>query len=332
MKAEGYLPRWPFPALVSAVLTLSLGCSATGSLQEPTHDTGFGAVAREHIVALSEGIGSRVGGTSNEVRAAGYIETIFRQIGFPTSVQSFTFVVGSSGSPSTRKSANVIAVKEGASGKEIIVGAHYDSQVRGRGAGDNASGVGVMLEIAASIREVATPYTIRFVAFGAEEGGLRGSRHYVGAMGSEEISDVVAMINLDSLVAGDVAYVYGSVGDAGVVRDWILARAREQGLDLRTQPGENADYPAGTTGEFSDHAPFEDAGIQYAYFESTNWTLGARDGYVQVDPRFGERGYIWHTPFDTMDYIESTFPGRIDDRLRLFATMLYQVLTEFTVP
>ena len=323
----------PFlPSLLFAVLAVALLGSASGAVGQSTRDPGPGVVARGHVAALSEGIGARVSGSPGEVRAAGYIENVFRQIGYPTFVQAFNFAGGTRSQRSTLESANVIAVKEGSSTEEIIVGAHYDSEVRGLGAGDNASGVGVMLEIAASVRDVVTPYTIRFVAFGAEEQGLSGSSHYVGEMTSKAIGNVAAMINLDSLIAGDIAYVYGDAGDAGRVRDWILARARELGFNLRTQPGGNPEYPAGTTGGFSDHAPFEDAGIQYAYFESTNWTLGQRDGYVQVDPQLGENGYIWHTPFDTMDYIESIFPSRIDDRLRLYATMLYQVLTEFTGP
>jgi alkaline phosphatase isozyme conversion protein len=315
-----------------AVLTISLQGAALGFVQDSPRDPGFGAVAREHIGELSDRIGARVAGSPGEVWAAGYIENVFSQIGYPTRVQPFSFTGGPRGRRSTRESANVIAVKAGSSNEEIIVGAHYDSEVRGRGAGDNASGVGVMLEIAATIRDVVTPYTIRFIAFGAEEEGLAGSRYMVSEIPPEDIVRVVAMINLDSLIAGDFAYVYGDRGDRGVVRDWVLARAREQGLDLRTQPGENPEYPMGTTGEFSDHASFEDVGIQYAYFESTNWSLGERDGYVQVDPQLGENGYIWHTPFDTMGYIESTFPGRIDARLHLFATMLYQVLTEFSAP
>ncbi len=320
------------PSLLAALLTISPQGLAIGSVQDSPSGPDFGDVARDHIHALSEGIGARVAGSPGEIRAAGYIDNVFRQIGYPTRIQAFTFAGGPRGRRSTRESANVIAVKEGISKEEIVVGAHYDSEVRGRGAGDNASGVGVMLEIAASVRDLMTPYTIRFVAFGAEEEGLAGSRHYVDEMTSEAIGNVVAMINLDSLIAGDIAYVYGNAGDSGIVRDWILTRAGEQGVELQTQPGENPEYPAGTTGDFSDHAPFEDSGIEYAYFESTNWTLGERDGYVQVDPQFGEDGYIWHTPFDTMDYIETIFPGRIDERLRLFATMLYQVLTEYTFP
>jgi hypothetical protein len=151
-------------------------------------------------------------------------------------------------------------------------------------------------------------------------------------MSADEIRSTVAMVNLDSLVVGEIAYVYGSAGDRGVIRDWILRRASEVGMDLRTQAGENPEYPAGTTCDCSDHAAFDEAGIQYVYFESTNWSLGDKDGYVQVDPRYGEGGRVWHTRFDTLDYIDRTFPGRVDQRLGLFSAMLYRTLTEFAAP
>ncbi len=289
-----------------------------------------GRAARAHIVALSEDIGARLAGSPAEARAARYIHGVLEDLGYAAERQSFDFEPEDRRRGAELTSDNVIAVKPGASGREIIVGAHYDSEVRGRGAGDNASGVALMLETAEALRDVETPYTIRFIAFGAEEQGLAGSRHYVESMSDEAIGNTVAMINLDSLIVGEIAYVYGSAGPDGVLRDWILARALEDGLRLRTQTGENPEYPAGTTCDCSDHAPFKDAGIQYAYFESTNWALGDKDGYVQVDARYGEDGRVWHTPFDTLDYIDRTFPGRADARLALFASLLYRALTEYT--
>ena len=109
-------------------------------------------------------------------------------------------------------SANVVAVKKGTSAQEIIVGAHYDSTDAGPGADDNASGVAVMLEVAKLVSEQTTPYTIRFIAFGAEESGLLGSYAYLNQMSQEEFENIIAMIDLDSLVAGDIAYVYSDEG------------------------------------------------------------------------------------------------------------------------
>jgi Zn-dependent M28 family amino/carboxypeptidase len=148
-------------------------------------------------------------------------------------------------------------------------------------------------------------------------------------MSEDEIKNTVAMINLDSVAAGDLAYIYGDQGKKGKIRDWALAYAANYNLALQTQPGENPKYPAGTTGDWSDHAPFKEAGIPYAYLEATNWTLGEKDGYTQVSTEYGVDGEIWHTEYDTLEYINKTFPGRIEARLRVFVTLLEAILTRF---
>ena len=284
-----------------------------------------GEIALAHVDSIANGIGPRPAGTEKEAATVQYLVQVFEKLRYPSQVQPFIATV----KDLTIESANVIAVKHGMSVKEIIVGAHYDSVKVGQGADDNASGVAVILEVAERLRDVETPYTIRFILFGAEEAGLQGSKYYVSQMTDEQKRNTIAMINLDSLAAGDIAYIYGDQGQKGEIRDWALQFAADRDLALQTQTGENPQYPAGTTGDWSDHAPFKVAGIPYAYFESTNWTLGNRDGYTQVDLGYGENGEIWHTSHDTLEYIDETFPGRMQERLHLFVTVLEAILTEY---
>jgi Zn-dependent M28 family amino/carboxypeptidase len=286
-----------------------------------------GEIAYAHVEALSEQIGQRLTGTEKEAEAAQYILLEFERLGYVTELHPFSVTVKGR----VINSANVVAVKPGSSSKEIIVGAHYDSVDTGKGADDNASGVAVILEVAERLRAQDTAYTIRFILFGAEEVGLQGSKYYVSRMTEDEIQNTIAMINLDSVTAGDIAYIYGDEGEKGAIRDWALAFAKDHNLELQTQTGENPEYPAGTTGDWSDHAPFKNAGIQYAYFESTNWVLGDKDGYTQVDLKYGVDGEIWHTEYDTLEYINETFPGRMQERLSLFVTVLEAILTEYYV-
>jgi alkaline phosphatase isozyme conversion protein len=322
------------------VLSILVGCGAPTATPVPATATPVPATAtavtvptaREHLVALSETIGPRVAGSANETEAARYIETVLRDAGYAPLIQPFTFSAVITDVGVTLESANVLATKAGLSTQEIIVGAHYDSVEVGRGADDNASGVAVMLEVATRLKDVQTPYTIKFVAFGAEELDRQGSRYYAGEMTAADVDNTVAMINLDSLIAGDMTYVYGDAGEKGFLRDWLLDMAHKEGLDLRTQTGENPIYPAGTTGDWSDHAPFQTRGVPYAYFEATNWGLGARDGYTQVDERLGVGGEIWHTKYDNLAYIDETFPGRVDQHLELFVTALFNALTQFKIP
>ena len=294
----------------------------------PAEGSALGEGAFRHLTSITENIGPRPTGTESEAQTAEYIIASLEALGYAPESQPFT-AISKNGDVN---SANVIAVKQGLSPQEILVGAHYDSVQVGTGADDNASSVGVLLEVAERIKDRSTPYTIRFILFGAEEVGLEGSKYYASQMKEEQIRNTIAMINLDSLIAGDIPYVYGDAGDAGVMRDWTLEYAKEHNLDLQTQPGTLPEYPPGTTGDFSDHAPFKALGIPYTYFESTNWMLGDKDGYVQVSPEYGKNGKIWHTRYDTIEYIDTTFPGRIQERLNLFVTVLEGILTEYQAP
>ncbi len=317
----------------------------------------YGEIAYRHMEHLSEDIGARVADSvyakpaedDPELMAREYLVREFEGLGYEVDIQHFDFW-----SRGSYQSANVIASKQGVSDKVVIVGAHYDSvapkpiwigasadekttvadavYMYGKGADDNASGVAIMLEAAERIADIETPYTVKFIAFGAEERGLFGSKYYVSQMTEEDIENTVAMINLDSCIAGDNMYVYGDEGEKGWVRELALDIAERLGLDLTTQEGLNEEYPAGTTGLWSDHAPFVGAGIPYGYFEATNWTLGDMDGYTQVDVEYGLDGAIWHTGYDNIGYIEDTFPGRIEERLSTFTQVLTNILVLIKEP
>jgi len=283
----------------------------------------YGVIACAYVKTLTD-MGPRVAGTDQEAQAAEAIADVFTGFGYPTEIQLFTETDDNGG---TIDSTNVVAVKSGKSAQEIIVGAHYDSADVGQGADDNASGVAVMLEAADLVKNVPTPYTIRFIAFGAEEAGLVGSYAYLNQMSQAEFENTIAMINLDSLAAGDIAYVYSDEDQQAALRDWTLEWAFGNGLDLQTI--HNVDLSEDDGSGISDYAAFRDAGIPFVYFEATNWTLGDQDGYTQVDPQYGNKGKIWHTEYDTLDYLDANFPGRIDQHLGLFVTVLYNILTQY---
>ena len=97
---------------------------------------------------------------------------------------------------------NLILRKPGASAETVIVGAHYDKVWKGCGAIDNWSGIVAMAHIYRSLRNVNSPKTLLFVAFGKEEEGLVGSKAMVSAMSQEQAAQVCAMVNLDSFGMG----------------------------------------------------------------------------------------------------------------------------------
>ena len=83
----------------------------------------------------------------------------------------------------------------------VLVGAHYDStsetaSTLAPGADDNASGIAVLLEVAALLRGVALTRDVVFAAFGGEEQGLFGSAHCADVATSEHWP-IELVVNLD---------------------------------------------------------------------------------------------------------------------------------------
>ncbi|MDX1699788.1 MAG: M20/M25/M40 family metallo-hydrolase, partial [Melioribacteraceae bacterium] len=95
----------------------------------------------------------------------------------------------------------------------LVISAHYDhlgigwpdvrSGNEGKihfGADDNASGVAILLELAKSMGKSFTPgRTIIFVAFSAEEAGLKGSNHFVNNYKKFPSDKLFANLNFDTV-------------------------------------------------------------------------------------------------------------------------------------
>lgn len=104
---------------------------------------------------------------------------------------------------------NVVATLKGELLASVVLGAHYDhlgSTADGKyfpGANDNASGVAGLLSIAETLARsgIKPKRNIVFVAFGAEEMGLFGSRYY--AKHNTAPSKTIAMLNMDMLGRGN---------------------------------------------------------------------------------------------------------------------------------
>lgn len=283
-----------------------------------------GDLALEHVRELSDVIGARVVGTPQEIAARDYVFAQLESFGYSPELQKFEHTRRGV----TYTSYNVIAVKPGRSDKQVIIGAHYDSVAASKGADDNASGTAVLLETAERLAQVDTTYTLVFIGFGAEEVGLKGSNYYVEQLSDAQKQNILAMVNIDTILAGDFMYVYSGLGGQGWVRDQAFEIAKLQGLDITTNPGLNPDYPEGETGDWSDHAPFHKEGIPVLYLESTNWFIGSMDGYDQTEA-FGP---IMHSKRDNLDWIMENLPGRAEERLSTFSTLLFHLLVEIHAP
>lgn len=98
---------------------------------------------------------------------------------------------------------NVIGIKLGVKypsySKYYMIGGHPDAQPRRNpnyGADDNATGTAAFLEAARVFKDYTFDYTIVFMAFNAEEVGMRGSKHY--ARGAYERGDsILSVLNME---------------------------------------------------------------------------------------------------------------------------------------
>lgn len=136
----------------------------------------------------------------------------------------------------------------------IVIGAHYDC-VDTPGANDNGSGAVSLLEIARILSSRNLDYNIKFVAFGAEEVGLVGSKEYVNSLTQSELNNIKCMINIDMVGVGDTLGIFTSSKYA----DSFIA-------DLTQEYAEkfNIKYVRKAI-DRSDHAPFEAVGIPVSF-------------------------------------------------------------------
>lgn len=122
------------------------------------------------------------------------------------------------------------------------------------GANDNASGVAVLIELARALAAAAPPpRSIVFVAFGDEEAGLRGSRHYVANPLPVPLEGIVGIVNMDTV--GRLGDQPVSILGAESAREWpfvFRGISAVSGIPTRVIPGAS---------ESSDQMSFIEAGI-----------------------------------------------------------------------
>lgn len=125
---------------------------------------------RPFLVDTIAGLASAPRATATQrTTARGFLEAQLAQLGWQPQQHAYT------------TGANVYATIPATTGagREIIVGAHFDTVMNSPGANDNASGTAVVLAIARLLQDVpcrTAPVTV--ILFDQEEVGLFGSRAY----------------------------------------------------------------------------------------------------------------------------------------------------------
>jgi hypothetical protein len=204
--------------LLRAVPVIFLVAALTGCQKEPEM-TGeeYVTYLADHVssekleanVRWLERMGTRFALADNRRAVAVQIRDRFVSLGYGgAALDSFYLEKTIQGVTYSTWQYNVVASITGKEGDSIsVVGAHYDSYATGvnpfvtaPGANDNASGLAAVMEIARIIKgsRFVPRYTIRFVAFAAEELGLHGSSYQAGRS-ADEGDRIMMMLNHDMI-------------------------------------------------------------------------------------------------------------------------------------
>ena len=221
----------------------------------------------------SDAMEGRGAGTKGGEAARAFVARRFAELGLKPLWSSFEqpFELKDSGGK-TLDCANVVGYVRGASEPDtlVVVTAHYDHLgVREgkiyNGADDNASGVAVLLQLAAHFARETPRHTMVFAALDAEEQGLVGARTLVKQLRAER-RDVALDVNMDmvSHSAGGELYASGAYHTPSLrpVLERVAARAPVRLLLGHDRPEQGHDDWTNQ----SDQYAFHQAGIPFVYF------------------------------------------------------------------
>lgn len=320
--------------MLVCILAIMLLVAAGWQSQRVYADNTYGSDAYYYMEYLQSHYPQRAVANPNLDAAAVWLKQEITNLGYQYASQPFSIPAGEG---IVINGENIIFSKSGASDKVIVIGAHYDS-VLTNGTDDNATGVGLLLETAKRLAtNQSLPYTVRFVLFSAEEPGCYGSQYYVDNLSTESRQQIVCMINLDTLGAGDYMYLYGGgVNEAGQpVRTWVVEQALNAsvvlGLPMSYHPDVNAEYPVPVKHTASDQQAFDRAGIPYLYFEASNWNGGNHNNFYQTSNPAVENGKMMHVAaYENLAFYNQTFGNRIADHLKAYSTLLDYLLNHMT--
>jgi Zn-dependent M28 family amino/carboxypeptidase len=189
--------------------------------------------------------------------------------------------------------ANLIGYFPGtASSHCLVLSAHYDhlGVINGQiyhGADDNASGVAALLAIMDYFSRRQPRHTLIFAVFDGEESGLLGARAFVNNPPVDG-KKIALNVNLDMVSRNDKneLYVAGAY-HYPFLKPYLEKIAATDAVKLRVghDRGENS---TDNWTDASDHAPFHEMGIPFAYFgvEDHRDYHRPTDVFAGINPKF----------------------------------------------
>ena len=247
------------------------------------------SITRTAANKLLTPLGKSIDDLQNEINSSGKTNSL--------NVEGVTVTVKADVIPITATGANVMALLYGndplLKDEVFVIGAHYDHLgIGGRGsrapdkygeihngADDNASGTAGMLELAEyfSANRDKLRHSILFQAYGAEESGLLGSKHYVENP-LIPLERTYAMLNLDMIGRDtDTSVVMNGFANSLMWEELVDEANEEVGMRIVKKK---------TSGGGSDHASFDRKGIPNLFFFT-----GVHDDYHKPSDDWDKLNY-----------------------------------------
>lgn len=329
--------------VLAALIAGGLPFFAQAATYAPGH---FAEQQLRHIATYFPG---RMSGSPAELMTADYLQQQFTELGYKSNTRQFNTSYNwleRKGETRPRKvsATSVIAARAGAVPQEILIVTHLDTWtplsrheadnnlggLRLQGVDDNASGLGVMLELAQQLSKTPLHYGVRFVALSAGEAGLHGMDDYLSRMSAQEKKNTLLVIDLNSLIVGDHLYFNSGANTPSAVRKQTSARA----VQLAHRYGISAASHTLTARDYPGVNPFDKAGMPLLDVTAANWALGNKDGQQQRahSSHFPEGNVRHQTDRDNLNYLDRWLPGRITQRTRDSVKILLPLVTELANP
>lgn len=254
--------------------------------------------AHSYMTRLAKGFPNRTPWSESRKRAALWLKQEFSQLGYQPRGMNFTETID--GKEYTDLE-NILVEKKGTTKPDeiILVAAHYDiTDTTVEGAMDDASGVGVVMELARVFAREETNRTIIFLATDSEEfGAFWGARSF--ALDFERAHQIIATLNFDFVGVENQTKIL-TLCD-GLKQGYTPLWLRELALDSLRSLGtvkvldmmnvvehvERAiQIPA------ADHGAFLAAGIP-----AFNW-VGQTDNFAY------QMAHYHHTPYDVAEAVK----------------------------
>lgn len=274
--------------------------------------------------------------SQKELDTAQWIEQKFNDFGLESKIQSFDADYNNK----TVKSQNVVGVLDNGKEKQVIICAHYDNiygsdLIKGyqaEGAYNNGSGVAVMFALAQyfGTSSPELDFNIIFLALGAEEPGLYGSKYYESQMLPSQKSDTLLVIDLDCVGGGDYLYLYCDEVNT-IHQQFIKNIADNNNLALRLPPSNKKTFTASTPltpylhyGLNSANLYFLKSGINSAHFFSRNWDTNKKIGVVESQ----NHPSIIYTENDNLKTLQEYYGDTFIQKMDTAADIIYYTLTD----